>query len=68
MSVPSILYSMIFIPSACKFITGFLLLGLATVIGLKYVSPAKGNGQPTLKVKSLVSSEYNELVELAALH
>ncbi|XP_022953574.1 centromere protein C isoform X3 [Cucurbita moschata] len=41
---------------------------LATVIGLKYVSPAKGNGQPTLKVKSLVSSEYNELVELAALH
>ncbi|KAG6575561.1 Centromere protein C, partial [Cucurbita argyrosperma subsp. sororia] len=41
---------------------------LATVIGLKYVSPGKGNGQPTLKVKSLVSSEYNELVELAALH
>lgn len=41
---------------------------LATVIGLKYVSPAKGNGQPTLKVKSLVSNEYKDLVELAALH
>ncbi|KAG6593398.1 Centromere protein C, partial [Cucurbita argyrosperma subsp. sororia] len=41
---------------------------LATVIGLKYVSPAKGNGQPTLKVKSLVSDKYKDLVELAALH
>ncbi|XP_038896840.1 centromere protein C isoform X1 [Benincasa hispida] len=41
---------------------------LATVIGLKYVSPAKGNGQPIMKVKSLVSNEYKDLVELAALH
>ncbi|XP_031745136.1 centromere protein C isoform X2 [Cucumis sativus] len=41
---------------------------LTTVIGLKYVSPAKGNGKPTMKVKSLVSNEYKDLVELAALH
>lgn len=53
---------------ACKLITGSFLLGLTTVIGLKYVSPAKGNGKPTMKVKSLVSNEYKDLVELAALH
>ncbi|KAL0562054.1 hypothetical protein IC582_002503 [Cucumis melo] len=41
---------------------------LATVIGLKYVSPEKGNGKPTMKVKSLVSNEYKDLVDLAALH
>uniref|UniRef100_A0A2N9FCW3 Uncharacterized protein n=1 Tax=Fagus sylvatica TaxID=28930 RepID=A0A2N9FCW3_FAGSY len=41
---------------------------LATVIGLKYASPSKDDGEPTLKVKSYVSDEYKELVELAALH
>ncbi|KAF5441905.1 hypothetical protein F2P56_037142 [Juglans regia] len=41
---------------------------LATVIGLKYASPTKEGGEPTLKVKSYVSDEYKELVELAALH
>lgn len=45
-----------------------LYAGLATVIGLKYVSPTKDDGKPTLKVKSYVSDEYKELVELAALH
>lgn len=39
------------------------------VIGVKYVSPAKGSGgKSELKVKSYVSEEYKELVELAALH
>ncbi|MBA0779406.1 hypothetical protein Gotri_003660 [Gossypium trilobum] len=41
--------------------------GLATVIGIKYESPEKGDGgNPTLKVKSFVSDEYKELIELAA--
>lgn len=46
----------------------YLLAGLATVIGLKYASPAKEDGKRTLKVKSYVSDEYKELVDHAALH
>lgn len=46
----------------------YLLAGLATVIGLKYASPAKEDGKPTLKVKSYVADEFKELVDLAALH
>ncbi|KAM6602172.1 hypothetical protein CsatA_021781 [Cannabis sativa] len=41
---------------------------LPTVIGLKYSSPDKGNGKLALKVRSYVSDEYKELLELAALH
>ncbi|XP_068303887.1 centromere protein C-like isoform X1 [Pyrus communis] len=41
---------------------------LVTVIGIKYASPEKDNGRGPLKVKSFVSDEYKELVELAALH
>jgi hypothetical protein len=42
---------------------------LTTVIGLKYVSPTKGDdGKPALRVKSYIADEYKELVELAALH
>ncbi|XP_024030457.1 centromere protein C isoform X1 [Morus notabilis] len=39
---------------------------LPTVIGLKYASPGKGNGALTLK--SYVSAEHQDLVELAGLH
>ncbi|KAJ4959235.1 hypothetical protein NE237_026346 [Protea cynaroides] len=41
---------------------------LETVIGLKYVSPAKDGGKPTMRVKSYVSDEYKHLVEQAGLH
>ncbi|KAJ7951833.1 Centromere C-like protein [Quillaja saponaria] len=41
---------------------------MATIIGVKLMSPAKDDGKPTLKVKSYVSDEYNEVLELAALH
>ncbi|RVW28986.1 hypothetical protein CK203_033982 [Vitis vinifera] len=51
-----------------KVSNGVLKDGLTTVIGVKYVSPAKGDGKPTIKVKSYVSDEYKELVDLAALH
>ncbi|XP_010249870.1 PREDICTED: uncharacterized protein LOC104592284 isoform X2 [Nelumbo nucifera] len=51
-----------------RFLYGRIHGSLATVIGLKYASPAKGDGKPTFKVKSYVSDEYKELVELAALH
>ncbi|KAF7136415.1 hypothetical protein RHSIM_Rhsim08G0218700 [Rhododendron simsii] len=43
-------------------------LGLK-VIGVKYVSPGKETGgKPSIKVKSFVSDEFKELVDLAALH
>jgi len=45
-----------------------LVAGLATVIGIKYASPGKADGKLTMKVKSYVSDEYKELVELASLH
>ncbi|MBA0724484.1 hypothetical protein Golax_021173, partial [Gossypium laxum] len=45
----------------------YIQVSLATVIGIKYESPEKGDGgNPTLKVKSFVSDEYKELIELAA--
>ncbi|XP_019438949.1 PREDICTED: uncharacterized protein LOC109344648 [Lupinus angustifolius] len=40
---------------------------LATVIGIKCISPGS-DGKPTMKVKSYVSDEYKELLELASLH
>ena len=39
-----------------------------TVIGVKYSSPSKEADQAAVKVKSFVSDEYKELVDLAALH
>ncbi|KAJ9692447.1 hypothetical protein PVL29_011487 [Vitis rotundifolia] len=51
-----------------RFLYGRVHQSLTTVIGVKYVSPAKGGGKPTIKVKSYVSDEYKELVDLAALH
>ncbi|XP_050286311.1 centromere protein C [Quercus robur] len=50
-----------------RLLYGRIHQSLTTVIGLKYVSPSKEDGQPALKVKSFVSDEYKELVELAAL-
>ncbi|KAJ8637712.1 hypothetical protein MRB53_011979 [Persea americana] len=42
---------------------------LPTVIGMKYSSPVgKVGKEPELKVKSYVSEEFAELVEIAALH
>ncbi|XP_039026115.1 centromere protein C-like [Hibiscus syriacus] len=46
-----------------RFLYGRLHSSLATVIGIKYESPRKGDG---LKVKSFVSDEYKELIEQAA--
>ncbi|XP_054780876.1 centromere protein C-like [Prosopis cineraria] len=39
---------------------------LATVIGVKYMSPGSTDGKPTLKVKSYVSDEHRELLEMAS--
>ncbi|XP_039066691.1 uncharacterized protein LOC120212471 [Hibiscus syriacus] len=46
-----------------RFLYGRVHSSLATVIGIKYESPRKGDG---LKVKSFVSDEYKELIEQAA--
>ncbi|XP_062169442.1 centromere protein C-like isoform X3 [Alnus glutinosa] len=52
-----------------RLLYGRIHQSLTTVIGLKYVSPTKGDdGNPALRVKSYVADEYKELVELAALH
>ncbi|MED6105925.1 hypothetical protein PIB30_000050 [Stylosanthes scabra] len=40
---------------------------LATVIGIKCISPGS-DGKPTMKVKSYVSDEHKELLELASLY
>nr|GEV07229.1 centromere protein C-like [Tanacetum cinerariifolium] len=42
---------------------------LPTIIGVKYISPAKENGKPEcFKVESFVSGIYKDLVDLASLH
>lgn len=46
----------------------YVIAGLPTVIGVKYISPTKSNANPTFRVQSYVSDDYKELVELAALH
>ncbi|KAK9030758.1 hypothetical protein V6N11_032170 [Hibiscus sabdariffa] len=46
-----------------RFLYGRVHSSLATVIGIKYESPGKGD---SLKVKSFVSDEYKELIEQAA--
>ncbi|KAJ6932662.1 hypothetical protein NC651_008178 [Populus alba x Populus x berolinensis] len=51
-----------------RFLYGRIHGSLATVIGIKYESPGNDNGKRALKVKSYVSDEYKDLVELAALH
>ncbi|XP_062089594.1 centromere protein C isoform X2 [Humulus lupulus] len=51
-----------------KLLYGRVHKSLPTVIGLKYASPDKGNGKLALKVRSYVSDEHKELLELAALH
>ncbi|OMO66826.1 hypothetical protein COLO4_30333 [Corchorus olitorius] len=49
-----------------RFIYGRIHSSLATVIGIKYESPGKGDG--TLKVKSFVSDEYKDMVEQAGMY
>ncbi|XWS20343.1 hypothetical protein CRYUN_Cryun31cG0093300 [Craigia yunnanensis] len=50
-----------------RFLYGRIHSSLSTVIGIKYESPGKADGEnPTLKVKSFVSDEYKDLLELAA--
>ncbi|KAJ6696203.1 CENTROMERE PROTEIN C [Salix koriyanagi] len=51
-----------------RFLYGRIHGSLATVIGIKYESPGNDKGKHALKVKSYVSDEYKDLVELAALH
>ncbi|CAK7356641.1 unnamed protein product [Dovyalis caffra] len=51
-----------------RFLYGRIHSSLATVIGMKYESPGNDKGKPALKVKSFVSDQYKDLVELAALH
>lgn len=41
--------------------------GLATVIGVKCISPGS-DGKPIMKVKSYVSDKHKELFELASLY
>ncbi|KAJ9179122.1 hypothetical protein P3X46_010945 [Hevea brasiliensis] len=51
-----------------RFLYGRIHTSLATIIGIKYESPQKDNGKPTMKVKSFVSDDYKDLVEQAALY
>ncbi|XAR50612.1 hypothetical protein NMG60_11004979 [Bertholletia excelsa] len=51
-----------------RFLYGRIHQSMTTVIGVKYISPRKVDGGPSMKVKSYVSDDYKELVELAALH
>lgn len=44
----------------------YFVTGLTTVIGIKYESPGNADGKPGIKVKSFVTDEYKDLVELAA--
>ncbi|XP_047336910.1 centromere protein C isoform X2 [Impatiens glandulifera] len=50
-----------------RFLYGRVHESLTTVIGVKYMSPTKGEGKETLKVKPF-KDEYSKLVEFAALH
>jgi hypothetical protein len=45
----------------------FICAGLATVIGVKCMSPGT-DGKPKMKAKSFVSDKYKELFEIASLH
>lgn len=49
-----------------RFLYGRVHESLTTVIGIKYESPGNADGKPGIKVKSFVSDEYKDLVELAA--
>ncbi|XP_021731946.1 centromere protein C-like isoform X2 [Chenopodium quinoa] len=51
-----------------RFLYGRVHQSLVTVIGVKYASPSKNAEEPKVKVKSFVSDEYKDLVELASLH
>lgn len=52
-----------------RFLYGRVHESLATVIGIKCMSPVEeSRGEPTLTVSSYVSDKYQELVELAARH
>ncbi|KAK1362973.1 hypothetical protein POM88_038534 [Heracleum sosnowskyi] len=51
-----------------RFLYGRVHESLATVIGIKCMSPAVESGEPTFRVSSYVSDEHKELVELAARH
>ncbi|XP_031263505.1 centromere protein C [Pistacia vera] len=49
-----------------RFLYGRVHQSLTTVIGIKYASPGTNDGKPTIKVKSYVSDQYKDLVDLAA--
>ncbi|XP_044495626.1 centromere protein C-like isoform X2 [Mangifera indica] len=49
-----------------RFLYGRVHQSLTTVIGIKYVSPGSNDCKPTMKVKSYVSDQYKDLVDLAA--
>uniref|UniRef100_A0A803LNA3 Centromere protein C n=1 Tax=Chenopodium quinoa TaxID=63459 RepID=A0A803LNA3_CHEQI len=51
-----------------RFLYGRVHESLVTVIGVKYASPSKDAEGPEVKVKSFVSDEFKDLVELASLH
>ncbi|KAI4382144.1 hypothetical protein MLD38_008143 [Melastoma candidum] len=51
-----------------RFLYGRIHQTLATVIGIKYESPGEVDGKSTFRVKSFVSDQYKDLVELVALH
>ncbi|XP_028771702.1 uncharacterized protein LOC114728916 [Neltuma alba] len=49
-----------------RLVYGRIHESLATVIGVKYMSPGSTDGKPTMKVKSYVSDEHKELLEMAS--
>ncbi|KAK8943688.1 hypothetical protein KSP40_PGU005003 [Platanthera guangdongensis] len=51
-----------------RFLYGRVHDSLATVIGVKYETPAKDGGRAEMKVKSYVSHKYSNLVAQAALY
>ncbi|XP_050384720.1 centromere protein C [Argentina anserina] len=51
-----------------RLLIGRIHNSLPTVIGMKYASPGKGEGDGSLKVKSFVSDKHKMLVDLVSYH
>ncbi|KAI9107372.1 hypothetical protein K1719_021409 [Acacia pycnantha] len=49
-----------------RLVCGRIHESLATVIGVKYMSPGSTDGKPTMKLKSYVSDEHKELLAMAS--
>ncbi|KAL9244658.1 hypothetical protein vseg_018415 [Gypsophila vaccaria] len=51
-----------------RFLYGRVHKSVVSVIGVKYASPTKNAEEPAVKVKSFVSSEHKNLLDLASSH